>query len=182
MGPTREEPFLPVGFILRPHGVRGKVKVKTYSGSISGLLSISTVFLQKEVEKCGSPTKGVSRSLVPYSVMSIQEARGVLILSLEGVPTLETAKDLAGRELFVKKSDLPPPSSDEFYYYELEGMRAIDMKGREWGKIVRVIPSAAHDILEIMTPSGVKLIPFVETFVPEVRREEGVVVIDPPPE
>ena len=48
------------------------------------------------------------------------------------------------------------------------------------GKIKGIIDNPAHDIFEIETENGVRMLPFVDVFVTEVNTEDGFITIDPP--
>lgn len=177
---TNDELFLAVGLVVRAHGVRGKIKVKMYSGEVDVLSSVSSVFFQGAFLGEKFPRTEKKQGYFRFEIESVQSVKGFALISLEGISDMSLAQVLVGLKLFILKEDLPETGEDEYYCYELEGYRVEDMEGNFIGEISRVIPSPAHDILEIEGPGGgKKMVPFVAPFVPEVKREKRVVVVDP---
>ncbi len=176
---TGDDLFLAVGLVVRVHGVRGAIKVKMYSGEADVLASVSSVFFQAAYLEKSFVQRKKKEGYLCFEIASVKGSRGGALVSLVGVDDVDLAQSLVGQKVFVFKQDLPETAEDEYYYYELVGFRAEDGDGNLIGMVSRVIPSPAHDILEIKTPGGEKMIPFVESFVPRVKREEKVVVLSP---
>jgi len=174
-----DDAFLAFASVVRPHGVRGKIKFKAYSGSGEGLFSVSSVFFKRNRLTHLIPPGKAEGDFLSFPVVSLQEVKGGGLLLLEGINDVDRAKSLVGREIYVRRKELPKVSEEEFYVVDLEGLKAVDLTGRAVGRVIRVIPSPAHDILEVRTGKGILLIPFVQAFVPEVREKEGVIVVDP---
>jgi 16S rRNA processing protein RimM len=59
-------------------------------------------------------------------------------------------------------------------------MKVVTVDGGEVGRVREVYELEPNDLLEVRTPTGTLLIPFVRTVVTEVHREEGRLVVDPP--
>ena len=59
--------------------------------------------------------------------------------------------------------------------------RGVDIDGKDWGEVIAVENFGASDLLEIK-PAGKPsfYIPFVDSFVPDVNLETGIVTIDMP--
>ncbi|RMG59841.1 MAG: 16S rRNA processing protein RimM [Deltaproteobacteria bacterium] len=171
--------FLEVGIVVRVHGIKGKIKVKTHSGQTDGLSCVRRVYFTPEGIAGRIPSPTFESGYIAFDITDFQTMKNGALLTLDGVRDVDTAKLFVNKKIFVRVSDLPEPDEDEYYCFELEGFTAVDTMGRVRGRVVRVIASPAHDILVISTPGGERLVPFVEEFVPEVRREERVVVISP---
>jgi len=174
-----DDAFLAFASVVRPHGVRGKIKFKAYSGSCEALSSVLSVFFKINRLAHLIPPGKASGGFFSFPIVTLQEVKGGGLLLLEGIDDVNKAKSLVGKEIFLRRKELPGLSEEDFYVVDLEGLKAIDPAGREVGHVIRVIPSPAHDILEVQTGKGILLIPFVEAFVPEVREKEGVIVVDP---
>ena len=92
----------------------------------------------------------------------------MLVARVKGVETRGAAEALAGVELFVRRSHLPPPGPGEFYYDDLIGPRPRHPRGRTLGRVVAVLNYGAGDILEIEPEGGgeTALLPFTDAVVP----------------
>ena len=112
-----------------------------------------------------------------YRIMSAKKIHDAWLVALEGVTTREQAASLAGRELAVWRSELPPLGENEWYAADLVGKKAVDVGGVPLGIVTAVINYGASDIL-VLDPE--RMIPLTEGVLREVRQEEGLVVIAPP--
>ncbi len=74
---------------------------------------------------------------------------------------------------------MPEPEADEFYYADLEGVRAERADGGTIGIIAAVHNFGGGDVLEIQRPGDeALLIPFTRERVPDIDVEQGLAVID----
>jgi 16S rRNA processing protein RimM len=91
----------------------------------------------------------------------------------------EAAERLRGAELLVEVSaDESPDDPEEFYDYQLIGLRAIDAAGTEVGRVGSVLHLPAHDVIVVERGGREALVPFVSQHVPSVDVAGGTVTID----
>jgi 16S rRNA processing protein RimM len=79
---------------------------------------------------------------------------------------------------------LPATQEDEFYIADLIGLTAVSPGGETLGAVKSAADFGAGDLLEI-TPAGGGpswWAPFTRAVVPEVRLDEGLIVVDRPAE
>ncbi len=111
----------------------------------------------------------------------LREVKGsVVVARVPGVADRNAAETLKGLRLYVLRSALPAPEEEEFYYADLEGLRADLAQGGELGRVRRVVNFGAGDMLEIDRDRGTVLVPFTQAVVPVVDVAGGRVVVDPP--
>jgi len=68
----------------------------------------------------------------------------------------------------------------EFYYFQLEGLVVLSADGKVLGRVVNVIPSAAHELLEYEDESGVlQLVAFTRSAIAEVDLKERRIILQP---
>jgi 16S rRNA processing protein RimM len=79
-----------------------------------------------------------------------------------------------GTVLEVERSDLPETEEDEYYAFQLVGLRVVEEGGRLLGEVATVDPGVANDVLAL--DSGVVL-PMVEDCVREVDLAGGRIVV-----
>jgi len=105
-----------------------------------------------------------------------------LVLKLEGVENINQADLLRNLHLEMDVEDLEPLGENEFYVFQIIGLRAITEDGREIGRVTDMHEWGPYWTLEIRTPDGKELlVPFVEDYVPKVLPREGVLVLSLPP-
>lgn len=148
------------------HGIKGEVRVKTYTGDPLDLGSYGLLY----------DTSGKS-----YEILSIRPSKTVVVVRFAGVDDRNAAEALNGKELYVDHAQLPQDlDEDEFYYTDLISLAVRDSAGVSYGKVSAVFNFGGGDVLEIKE-SGKKpvLIPFTLVSVPQILMEEGAILIDP---
>jgi 16S rRNA processing protein RimM len=158
-----------VARIGAPHGVRGAVKLWTFTEDPQAVLHYGPL-----------TTKDGARS---FAIDTAREAKGHLVAILKGVASREDAERLNGIELYVPRDALPPTDDDEYYHADLIGLAAVDPAGGPIGRVTAIHNFGAGDIIEIAPPQGnTLLLPFTNAVVPTVDLAAGQVVIELPAE
>ena len=149
------------------HGVRGEVKVTTFTADPMALATYRDLRRQD-----GSP--GVA-------IASARPAKSGLVCKLKGVEDRNAAEALRGLKLYISRDALPPAEEDEFYLADLIGLSVETADGQVLGTVRTVQDFGAGDLLEIQPKGGASWwLPFTKEAVPEVRLAEGKVIADPP--
>ena len=76
----------------------------------------------------------------------------------------------------MRRSDLPPLEEDEFYAFELVGLRVEEEGGRVLGTIKNVLSGAANDNLELDDGT---LVPMIEDAIRSIDPARGIVLLNP---
>lgn len=167
MNPEPNEMFL-LGVVTGTHGLRGDLKIRPLSADSDALLQAQEIFLRRADEiVCCKPSK-----------VSIH--KGNLLLRLEGFTEIDAVLPFVGCEVLLRQSDLPTLADDEFYWFELVGMRVTDQSGNELGILEELFTTAAHDIYVVRGPFGEILIPAVDEFILQIDREKKLLLVDLP--
>ena len=156
-----------MGAILSAHGIKGEVKVKTFTLKPGNLALYGPL-----ITKSG-------RRLTVLSARATQIDQAVV--AFEGVGDRDAAETLNGEELFVSRAALPPPASDEFYEADLLGLKAEDRTGKPLGKVRALHNFGAGEVIEIELLDGnTEFVPFHSDSVEAVDLEGGRIVIELP--
>lgn len=162
-----------VGAIAAPHGVRGLVKVKSFTAEPADIAAYGPL----------SDERG--RRRITLQVMSAASG-GALICRIDGIADRDAAEALRGLRLYVERAALPAPAAaEEYYHADLIGLAATLADGTAFGRVVAVQNYGAGDILEIERDGGTPRLvdlPFTRTVVPVVDIAGGRLVVDPPAE
>jgi 16S rRNA processing protein RimM len=152
-----------LGVVAAPHGVRGLVRIKSYTED------------PMAVGVYGPLSDETGRK--KYRVEALSAARGAVLARIEGVADRTAAEALRGLRLYVERSALPATGEREWYEADLVGLAAVGRDGRDWGKVVAFHDFGAGSVMEVS--DGVML-PFTDAVVPEIDIEGGRVIVDPP--
>jgi len=158
-----------LGVVIGPHGVSGRVRIKTFTSDPEAVGAYGPV--------------ETSKGIFGIHVTGTGTGAGVVIAELEGIKRREQAEALRGLELKVARGKLGEPEEEEeaFFHTDLVGLEAVTGEGTLLGRVIAVHDFGAGDLLEIEQPNGKpELLPFTKENVPEVQLSEGRLVADPP--
>ncbi len=151
-----------LGEIGRPHGVRGLVRVRSFTADPAALGAYGPLFNE-------DGTRRFALTLLAADLAQI-----------EGVADRDAAAKLTGTKLCVPREALPEPEGeDEFYLADLEGLEARAEDGSILGRVRAVEDHGAGAFLVL---DDERLIPFTKAAVPVVDVAAGHVVVIPPVE
>ncbi len=159
-----EERRVCVGVIAGAHGVRGDVRVKSFTEDPRDLVAYG-------------PVTDISGRRA-FSLKILGEARGLLRAHVAGIDDRDSAAALAGTELYVERGVLPEAGEDEFYHADLIGLRAEAEDGEELGAVVALYDFGGGDMIEIAQADGRGIVlPFTRAVVPVVDIAGGRIVV-----
>ena len=172
MASSRSAPeMICVGAIAGARGVRGEVRIKSFTAEPAAVASYGTV----------TDEKGEKSFRIRVTGQGSGKSLGMVFARLDGVDDRDLAEALKGTRLYVPRSVLPEPTEDEFYNADLLGLRADLVDGGTLGTVRDVQDFGAGSVLEIAGgEAGVVMVPFTRVAVPVVDLAAGRVVIDPP--
>lgn len=105
-----------------------------------------------------------------------------LVARFPGIEDRDTVEAMHGTEVFVARSALPPPSADEYYWVDLEGLDVKTVEGVALGQVSHLFSTGANDVV-VVRGDRERMIPFVvPEFVKSVDFEANLVVVDWDPE
>jgi 16S rRNA processing protein RimM len=160
--------LVPVGKIIGTHGIKGLLKVYSYSGNIDSLQSAGTVFL-----------KGKDCSVREYPIKIVAPHAGGFILGLADFTDINQVLSLNGSELCLKLSQLPSPDEDEYYWRDLIGLTVHTDQGIELGTLVDIFETGSNDIYVVRGVSKEYLIPAIADVIAHVDIPGKKMIITP---
>jgi 16S rRNA processing protein RimM len=175
--------FLAIGRLGAPKGVRGDLKIHSYSGESAH------IFRLREAELRGTdPATGGPRKL-KLKIARIEGEGEALTIAFEGYPSPETARALTGMDIIVPRSEAAPLKPNEWYIVDLVGLSLVH-GGQKLATVRSVLEGGPDPWLEavITKPDSgsvpgvakrdaerVALVPFRKEFVGKVDIEAGTI-------
>lgn len=156
------ERLLVLGRISGVYGVRGWVRVFSETEPRDNILRYSPWLVD------GAPC-AVAEGRV--------HGKG-LVVRLAGCDDRDQAAALVGREIAVRRDQLPPPRPDEFYWADLEGLAVETVAGVALGRVSHLFATGANDVL-VVSGERERLLPFVwDAVVRDVDFAAGRIEVD----
>jgi 16S rRNA processing protein RimM len=153
-----------LGRIVKPHGVRGEVKIRLHWAESETLTKMRSVLLVRE-----------SGALETWRVESVRGGPKGVLLKLEGIDDRDAAETLRDAAVNVERTALPELEPGEYYLCDLVGAEVVGPAGPV-GRIVEVRTHPTVDTLVIETPRGGRVEQAIaEPWIEEVDPERGLV-------
>jgi 16S rRNA processing protein RimM len=151
-----------LGCIAGVYGVRGWVKVYSETDPIENIFGYAPWLIEGQ----------------PRQVLEWRRHGKGLVAQLEGFDDRDLARVLVGKAIAIRREQLPPPSADELYWADLEGLEVETREGVLLGRVSHLIETGANDVL-VVRGERERLLPFVwGQYVLEVDLERGRLRVD----
>ena len=154
-----------IGVILGAHGVRGDVRIKSFTADPEALFDYAP-FLDEHGAPLVDPVKA-------------RPAKDHFIVSPANPKQKEEWDALKGTKLYVPRDALPDPDEDEFYIEDLIGLDVFVGGDTKIGRIKAVLNHGAGDLIEVQCSDRPKpvLVPFTLADVPVVDLTLGRIIV-----
>jgi len=159
---------LALGYISAVHGIKGWVKVHSWTRPMEAILDYQPWLLGEDKR--------------PVKIIDGRKQGKGLAALLPGFEDREQAVTLVGIQIFVRRDQLPATSKDEYYWSDLEGLNVHTTKGEVLGRVERLMETGANDVL-VIRGEREHLVPFIQgQYVTRVDLEAGLIEVDWDPE
>lgn len=155
-----------MGRLGRPHGIRGWMKLISFTDPIEQIFSYSDWHIQTQ-----------SLSWQPLHYQEWQTQGTTLLVKLPNCDTPEQAKSYTNRIIAVPREQLTPLSEGDYYWIDLEGLRVVTDTGIELGQVDHLFATGANDVM-VVTGDKQRLIPYNKTTIIEVNLAEQFIRVN----
>jgi 16S rRNA processing protein RimM len=162
--------LIPVGKLVKTHGLRGALKIFPYGETLAEQKPGAKLHLHS----AGGP------GTVELTLVHLRPQGRHLVASFAEIPDVDAAQGVVDQEVFVPEECLPPTAEGEYYHYQLIGLRAETVAGKEIGILRGVIETGGNDVYVIAHSTGEVLIPAIAEVILDVDLRGGRMIIDPP--
>lgn len=169
--PAPAEDLVVLGKIVSVHGVRGEVKVYSYTDPIDNLLDYRRWTLKRGEE-------------VRQAELVTGRLQGnVLVAKLRGLDDREEARSLADFEISIPRSELPALEEGEYYWHQLIGLNVVNQAEQWLGRVDHLLETGANDVLVVRPCDGSlddreRLLPYTDQCVLAVDLATGAIQVD----
>ncbi len=151
-----------IGEVLKPQGIRGELKVKTYTDSPEDVKAFGTVY-----------SDGTAYKILSFRV----GADGAAYMGLRGIPDRNAAELFRGRKLEGERSDAPDLEEGQYYIVDIIGLSCETEEGEFLGT-VKDINNLSSDIYTIEKAGKNILFPAIKGVVIKVDIENKKLIVN----
>jgi 16S rRNA processing protein RimM len=155
-----------VGAIIGTHGLDGELRVRLITDDPEHFVTLKRVLLGEQ--------------RIPYEIESVRFNRGVALVKLSGVDSIDTAESLRGAVLRIPGSEARPLGENEFFLYQVVGIAVRDEMGADLGAVSDIIETGANLVFVVTNSEGKdELYPSIPEVVVDLNPGEGYMVVRP---
>lgn len=128
--------YIIVGKIGAPYGVRGWVKIQSFTDPLENILHYQPWFFAEK-----------DQSWKEIATESRQVHGLALMAKFADVDSPEAARLLTGKTIAISREQLPTLKKDEYYWSDLQGLTVLNKEGKVLGTVTSLMETGANDVL-----------------------------------
>lgn len=159
-----KEELVLIGQVLKPHGIKGEIRVLSFSDFPERFKVLKNVYLS------------LGEKLEIFSVESARYHKKFILLKLKNIDKIEDVEDWRGAEILIREEEIYRKDENFYYFHELIGLPCFIEDGKFLGKVTGFEKVKEKANLVIEEENGLEhSIPFVKKFV-EVERGKKIII------
>ncbi len=151
-----------IGEVLKPQGIRGELKIKTFTDTPEDVKKFGTVYIDG----------------VAYKILSFRVGPdGAAYLGLRGIPDRNAAELFRGKKIEGDREDAPELEEGRFYIVDVLGLACETEAGEFLGNVVDIV-NLASNVYTIEKAGKKILFPVVKGVIKDIDLVQKKVVVD----
>jgi 16S rRNA processing protein RimM len=155
-----------IGLIVRPHGVKGMLKVLPLTDDPARFMDLDHVWLE------------ASGVYTEYAIVQASTSRGMAYVQLEGIDCCDRAETLRGCYLCVERKNAVALPQDTYFIKDLIGCRVENEQGFVYGQVKDVFQTGANDVYTIGNGQREWLLPAIKKVIRSVDIQQRRIVVE----
>lgn len=159
--------ILEIGQIVNTRGLRGEVKVNSFSQDSKRFEKLDVIYIKENNE------------LKSYKIEKVTYNKNQVILKLENINHIDYAEKLRNKYIYVKKSQLEDLPEGVYYISDLIGLDVYDEKNNYLGKVDDIFSTKSNDVYVIKNELGVnKLLPGTDEVIKNIDLDNKKIIVN----
>ena len=164
-----EETLIHLGKISGVHGVKGWLKVFSFTRPMEGILNYPYWLISNANAGQQPQTVEIAEGR--------KQGRGLLV-RLTKIDSRTDAEQLIGFDIHIPRSELPVAQTGEYYWMDLIGLSVQTQQGDLLGTIKQIMETGANDVLVVLGDRE-RLIPYIkDRVIKQIDLENGLMTVD----
>lgn len=161
--------FFYLGKIVKTHGLSGELSGIIDSDSPLSYTILKAVFFN------------LKEGIIPLPIEKINiEKNSYCIIKFKNINSIEEARRLVNKPMYLPLSILPKLSGKKFYYHEITDFKVVDNIKGEIGKITSVLDNPSQPIFQILFEEKEILVPAHDNIIEKIDRENKTIFLNCP--
>ena len=155
-----------VGRVAGAFGVHGALRIESWTHPIGNLCQYNPWLIGSGESRCR------------YTVEQVSMVGQRLVAKLEMLNDCDEAKRLYGAKIALDEEQLKPLAPGEYYWFQLTGLRVINLAGDNLGTVASLLDTGANNVLVVKNDAGECLVPYIkERVVRQVDLQARVITV-----
>ena len=131
--------YLSVGFLRRPHGVKGEIIMDLHTDFPERMKKGRKIFVGEDHK--------------PMTLTNVRPHQNGLLVKFNDIDTPEDAGLYRNQWVYVRTKDVPLPEG-RHYKHELLGLNVVDEQDNPLGELVEILETGANDVYVVRDEAG----------------------------
>ena len=156
--------FVEIGLFIGPHGIKGEVKVKSFTEIPENFFVYEEFFL-------GNQTK-------PIKLKLVRKVKQNLICIVEDIKTRNEAEKFKNLTLYVKRDNLPLLNDNEFYQRDLLNFDVYNLERHNLGFVTSFNDFGGGLLVEVEKNKKRFYLPIGKPFLKDINYKDKEVILN----
>ncbi len=156
-----------VGKILKPHGIKGEIKVLPLTDNIiERFKSGNSLYI-----------KNRTGNYDVYYIQSYKNFKQFLLLKFIELNNINEIENLTNTYIYISEDDLLSLQEGSYYIYQIIGFKVYEENGEYLGEIKEVLETGSNDVYIVKNNNKEILIPALKKVVKNVKFKEKIMIV-----
>lgn len=158
--------YLEIGQIVNTRGLKGEVKVNSYSEDPERFEKIKKIIIKQKEKK------------QEYEIQKVTYNKNQVILKLKNIDTIEEAEKLRNAIILIDRDSLGKLPKDVYYIADLIGLDVYTDENEYLGKVDDIFNTKSNDVYVVKDDIGKsKLLPGIPEVIKKISLENGKIIV-----
>lgn len=161
-----KQAYFEVGQIVNTFGIKGFVKVKTFTDDMTRFEELKSVLVVKNKER------------IKMQIEEVKYQQTVILLKLKGIDDINMAEKLKGCYLEIKREDAKKLPKDTYFIADLIGLNVYTEDNKLLGKVDDIYNNKSNDIYVVKDEYGKQiLLPGIKEVIKQIDIENEKIIV-----
>lgn len=157
---------LEIGQIVNTRGLRGEVKLNSFSEDSKRFEKVSSIFVKNKT------------GFEEYQIQKVSYSKNQVILKLKGIDHIDYAEKLRNLFVYIKRSDLEELEEGQYYIADLIGLEVFEDDGKKLGIVDDVFNTKSNSVYVVRTDLGeLKYLPNIPDVIKQVDIQNKKIIV-----
>lgn len=159
--------YLEIGQIVNVKGLKGEVKVNSFSEDSTRFEKLKTVFIKRKGE------------MKEYEIETVGYNKIQVIIKFKGIDSVEEAEKLRNSFILIDRSILGELPEGKYYIADLIGLEVYTEENEYLGKVDDIYNTGSNDIYVVKDDLGKqKLLPGIDEVIKKIDLDTGKIIVN----